>query len=110
MMLFNRTGRTMAAIAGSLLLGVLLMAPAAPAADQPTGHMIVPQEMQKGTPSEGSASRSDTMTGELSKATEKPMRAPEGGDGGFDLKNLSTPTVADYDSAVESDSLSSTAF
>lgn len=109
MMPFNKTEKTMAAMAGAVLLGVLFAAPAAPASDQPPGRMIVPQERQTSAPPEGAATGSETTTGELSKATEQPMNAPAG-DEAVALKPLLTPTVEDYERALESDALSGMAF
>ncbi len=54
--------------------------------------------------------QTETMTGELSKGTERPMRAPEVSEGGLDLKHLIVPDRADFENARESDMMSSVSF
>jgi hypothetical protein len=52
----------------------------------------------------------ETMTGELSKTTERPMRAPELSEGGLDMRHLLVPDHTDFENALESDRLSAVSF
>lgn len=50
----------------------------------------------------------ESVTGDLSKSAETPMKTPEGEDGL--LKEFITPNIADFETARESDMLSSVSF
>jgi hypothetical protein len=79
--------------------------------DKGKGTTGASAEIKKDLSDRGSmGARTETMTGELSKGTERPMRAPELSEGGLDMKHLIVPDRGDFENARESDMLSSVSF
>jgi hypothetical protein len=109
-MMVTTTEKTTLTTAGLVLAGLLLVPVATGAEEQAKDRpTIAPQtEMQKAAPSPGMPQRGESMTGELGKATEMPMKAPEGGEG--ISAPLITPTFSDFLEARESDLQSALGF
>jgi hypothetical protein len=110
-MMVTTTEKTILTTAGLVLAGLLLVPVSTGAEEQAKDRpMIGPQtERQKVAPSPGTPQRSESMTGELGKTTETPMKAPEGGEG-ISMQPLLTPTVSDFLDARESDLQSALGF